>query len=578
MGDTAMPFYYLSLQYSAIQKTVLRHDRLWSMAGISLQLACLNEITFKQIAENEENGGTVMVAGGGKFTARFPTREQAERAKSKIVQILATTLPMTEFQVSEILPAASFSDIKFDQKDDKGNVISTGILSMLTNQKNSFRGYGVSFNPHLAGCAECGEYPAISDLFVEPKGGHNKPDPEPVCRVCHSAKLHARFSENGDTDDDLVIILRDKNPAELTTLERIYSRYLAKTPNATGKLAFDFDNLFPQGKRIKGGESNETGGQRQRMAVWCSDLNNMNQKVPIWLGQDEKEILQTFDKVKDVNIDIIATALSETFPSPESNSSYLSFRIIVAGGDDLCIVMPEKYIISFALNLSKALDVTLSELEKKGDNPLSTAWLEAGRDKVQQPEPPGPYSFGGSFVVASLHTPFRKIHQLCEDLMGKAKKQSRGGNSVNWRIMAEAESLTDRLLKFEKPLFIDEPDPKALDSDKYKQEFTVIDKLSFEKYAKLASKYGGISSSHIQEIVGRMIELKGDPNELDNSLKRYDSAGLEKSFSKILTDQNFRDSNGKLLPNRLATLFELMSIARQPIVKTETSDRSSQRG
>lgn len=31
-------YFYVSLQYSAIQKTVLRHDRLWSMAGVSQML------------------------------------------------------------------------------------------------------------------------------------------------------------------------------------------------------------------------------------------------------------------------------------------------------------------------------------------------------------------------------------------------------------------------------------------------------------------------------------------------------------------------------------------------------------
>ena len=35
---------------------------------------------------------------------------------------------------------------------------------------------------------------------------------------------------------------------------------------------------------------------------------------------------------------------------------YLPFRIIIAGGDDLCIVMSEKYILNFAINYSPTAD------------------------------------------------------------------------------------------------------------------------------------------------------------------------------------------------------------------------------
>lgn len=73
-------YHYFSLQYSAIQKTILRHDRLWSMSGISMVLSELNEIILPRISEQEGNG-TVLVAGGGKFTARFDTNENSEKAK-----------------------------------------------------------------------------------------------------------------------------------------------------------------------------------------------------------------------------------------------------------------------------------------------------------------------------------------------------------------------------------------------------------------------------------------------------------------------------------------------------------------
>jgi hypothetical protein len=63
--------YYFALQYSAIQETVLRHDRLWSIAGISQILSRMNEIELPAIVEHRDIGEEVLVAGGGKFTARF---------------------------------------------------------------------------------------------------------------------------------------------------------------------------------------------------------------------------------------------------------------------------------------------------------------------------------------------------------------------------------------------------------------------------------------------------------------------------------------------------------------------------
>ncbi len=58
-------YHYFSLQYSAIQKTALRHDRLWSIAGISQILSVMNELELPKITE--DNGGDVLVAGGGEI-------------------------------------------------------------------------------------------------------------------------------------------------------------------------------------------------------------------------------------------------------------------------------------------------------------------------------------------------------------------------------------------------------------------------------------------------------------------------------------------------------------------------------
>lgn len=43
----AKPLFYLSLQYSAIQKPVLYHNPLWSFVGMSQTLAKLNEIKIQ---------------------------------------------------------------------------------------------------------------------------------------------------------------------------------------------------------------------------------------------------------------------------------------------------------------------------------------------------------------------------------------------------------------------------------------------------------------------------------------------------------------------------------------------------
>ena len=145
-------YYYLSLQYSAIQKTVLRHDRLWSIAGISNTLARLNEIDLPDIAVH--HGGTAIVAGGGKFTARFRDEASAVAARSECVRLLSTTLPMLEFQVSDIVSADTFTEA----------IANNNIIKSVNEQKQSFRGYASCYLPHLAVCAECGEYPAETVL------------------------------------------------------------------------------------------------------------------------------------------------------------------------------------------------------------------------------------------------------------------------------------------------------------------------------------------------------------------------------------------------------------------------------
>lgn len=531
-----MPYYYLSLQYSAIQKTVLRHDRLWSIAGISQIMAGMNELEMAGV-----KNAKILVAGGGKFTARFDSTEDAQKAREYIIELVSTTLPMLEFQVSDIVEAESFKDAK-----------EKGIIRQLVEQKKRFRGYGVSFNPHLKTCPECGEYPSVAT------GQQNPKETKDFCSICLRAYQKARINLNS-TD-------------ELTTLERIYKRYLQECYNGNKipEIPYNFEDLLPSEKK---------GEKDKRMAVWFSDLNNMNQKVPIWLSEGDDDIPKIFSMIKDLNVDIISETLIKTFN--KIDGEYLPFRLIVAGGDDLRIVMAEEYIFDFVLNLSEILNKKIDNISKNGDERykyityITTEWLEnkrgnylknkGGYKKANEgfcyeedlDRPIKPYSFGGAFAVTSIHTPFKKIHEACEDMMGEAKKSTdRMGNSVNWSVLSIEEPATnaENKMEFDKPLFIEDKDCKN-------------GGLSFRTYIKMRDFYSGImSGSHIQQIASKIMEFKNDSLEVERWLKQQASATLKKSFEFILVDRNFKEGlkeDGTFNCKRLATLLELLRISKK---------------
>lgn len=519
---------FFSMQYSAIQKTVLRHNRLWSIAGISQGLSRLNEIVFT--AEAQRYGGTVMVAGGGKFTAFFPSPRAAESAQSAIIEKLVTGFPMLEFQASDIEEADNFIQAK-----------EKNIIDGLNDQKRRFRGYATTFLPHLEVCDECGEYPA------ERSFGSKSPGKSTYwCRTCHEAWWLARI--------DLAELRSEKG---LTSLERIYAEYFKLTPPPSElKAVYDFDDLFPGGKGA-GSDS------KNRMAVWFSDLNNMNQKVPIWLSMPDEKVFETFETVKEVNIAVVATALSQTFPTPAGK---MPFRLIVAGGDDLCLVMPEEYVLDFASALDAAVRDKIEQLNRDSSNPLNPEWLKQMRNEWAKKNPEnsgdpevteiGPYSFGASFVITPTHTPFNRIHELGEELMKTAKeKTGRRGNSINWRIMAEEQAVSDSLLDFERPLFINSKENKNAG----------FNELSLDDYLDLRRKFTNISASHRYAIITKLIELRQQEAEeqFEDWLKCYDSGEVDKSFSDLLRESRLRcdnTSSGKLVPARVATLFELLGI------------------
>jgi len=201
--DGTTQFVYIALQYSGIQKVILRHDRLWSISGLSQILSAMNEIDLP--AYTRKYGGQDLLSGGGKFDAKFSSKKNASLALNEIKKTLATTLPMLEFQVSAIVTASSFMDAK-----DR-------LTADLAKNKMHFRGYGVSFNPHFSECSECGEYPATSGLEI--KG--NK-----VCQTCFIAYENSRnIAGIGETEG-------------LTSIQKILKSYIERDPNALDQRQF----------------------------------------------------------------------------------------------------------------------------------------------------------------------------------------------------------------------------------------------------------------------------------------------------------------------------------------------------
>lgn len=529
-----VPLYYLSLQYSAIQKTVLRHDRLWSIAGISQTLAKLNEIKLYEITE--DCCGDVIVAGGGKFTASFRSEDSAETARGKIIAVISETLPMLEFQVSEVTEAENLKDARKNKH----------IIDRLNALKTHFRGYAFTHNPHLELCDECGEYPAVYPLEEGNK------ETLALCSVCKTARKNCLRSIDKDKNSDSTSVL----PAH-TTLEHIYRQYYQITFSDHSKwpdIPLDFQDMFPK--------KDKSEIKKKRMAVWFSDLNNMNDKVPIWLDQDDDEdIVKTFKAVKDVNVEIIVNALCATFKKPQTNVPFLPFRIIVAGGDDLRIVMDEKYILSFAKNISTAVREKINKLPET--HQLNSIWLQKRNERkgteIQ------PYGFGGSFVVTALHTPFKKIHKLCEDLMSNAKEETqRLDNSLDWCILSEGEADAIAQLDSEKPLSVVKlkaEKPLYIGSSHEK----VLDRLSLDQYLKLIEKHKKISPTHRYQIIDKIANLEDDV--LESVLRRIASKENDKDFTAMLNEKSFRDDKDKLLTARIVTLFELMSIGEAAEVR-----------
>ncbi|KJR40062.1 hypothetical protein MCHI_004046 [Candidatus Magnetoovum chiemensis] len=540
-------------------------------------MAEINELDMPE--KVRKNNGTVIIAGGGKFTAKFNTDTDAETAKQQIIKLVSTKLPMLEYQVSEIVPSGSLKDAK--ELEQLNNAPYPGLINELNEQKRCFRGYGLTYNPHFKVCDECGEYPATDE--IRHKDDKGKDVSTRVCCICKSAKDAASIKLKDIGND---------NSKQITSIATIYKKFyeeykkkIKHIPDNKIKetddieIPMDFEDLFPEPDSTK------------RLAIWSSDINGMGDKIAIWFNQKDYEIKDTFDKIKQINIDIVSSALIKTFTDYIKGKSdedrkdkdrkketyFIPFRLIVAGGDDLCIVMRDSDIIKFTQNLSSILNDEYSKLDNK--HPLSLSWLKnkATDDKKDKLKP---YSFGGSFIVASFHTPFKKMHHVAEELMSNAKKETnRMGNSVNWLVMsADEEPQSEKLIEFEKPLFIDDLQRHNNPNEKTKAD----DRLTFNEYIELANRDKNISGSHTQQIISKIIEYTNheDPNikkdaagKLETWLIRTpDAAKKDSAISRLLREDKLRDGNSDKPLNlkRIATLFELMRITNS--TKDSTSD------
>ncbi|MEM4218102.1 MAG: hypothetical protein QXZ09_08770 [Candidatus Methanomethylicaceae archaeon] len=521
--------YCLSLRFSAIQKAILRHHRLWSIAGTSDLLAQINEIYLPQLCT--EKNGFPIISAGGKFTAVFENEQAAISAADSIKKLISTEMPFLEVQYSGPKKAEKLVDALFPESEP-------GLLADLSEQKRCFRGYAYTYNPYLKTCDECSEYPAEENWVG---GGH-------ICRFCKGSYQRASLNLK-----DLI----NKDESKLTSIKLVYKRFAERMHHKRDiQIPRNFNNLF----------SSERDDATNRIAVWASDINNMGDKLPLWLRLDEHDIYKIFDTIRKLNIDVIIEALVNTFGDNAVRSenetgetqTFLPFRIIVAGGDDLCIVTDSHYIVKFAIELSKAFRKCVEDsVGSNREHPLNEKFLLSLADKLKLRVTIKRHSFGGAFVVAPLHAPFQLLHSAVEGLMKIAKeKTDRKENSVNWRILAAEEQPTsEALLPFDKPLFI----------DSFPESYSG---LTFAKYCELAEKYRGLSNAQRQKIVSTMIELiqkfgrtSKANSELDMFLKRTPEAfrGPDSVINKLLLDKNLKEEDSVSIA-RLCTLFEIMEL------------------
>ncbi len=501
-------FYYICLQFSAIQKTINRTDRLWSIAGISRILQKINEVELPESAL--KRGGEIFLSGGGKFTVRFKDKDSALEFRKDAMRLIATALPMLEFQITDVISAGSFQEM----------IGQTDAIEELKEKKNTLRGYALTYNPHFLICEECGQYPATEKMWAK------------VCRICCRAK-DSIFEKTR---------IGQENVRFQPSIDRIYQG-LGIDPS---DVPLEFEEMV---KTSKKGEDRKDEKEARKTAIWFSDLNSMKKRVTYWLKQRDDQIYETFSKVKDTIIDIIKDALELTFRDEIERRS-IPFRLIVAGGDDLCIAMERSYVVDFAINLSRQFHNRLNSLPSS--DPLSEEWLRKRLQEQGKSTDNLKLSFGGAFVVTHHKTPFKRIYDLGEELMKISKiRSNRRYNCVNWKIYIGDESEESPFV-FEKPLPILKIDQE--DESKW----------SLEKYVNFIENHKKrLTFSQIYQIVQDIFRVQEDGDDLMKIFRRNYCKTSQNLYQILIDEPYFYDYEGdRLNIPKIMTLFELKRLLK----------------
>ncbi len=224
--------------------------------------------------------GQIIISAGGKLTATFEDINSASLAREEVIKLVSTNLPMLEFQCSEIV-----EDTEYSKAFNREN----GIKTQLSELKRRCRGYGYTYNPLFLMCSECGEYPAeVAEKYEKEETF--------LCRICSTSKEHSKIK---------VKEMLNKPDERLTSVKRIYKRYFQQfSSHELPEIPFNFENLFH-----KKSDSNE----KQMLAVWCSDVNNMGEKLSVLFIFEDKQSSEIFEKITDFNIRFVSGALIKTF-------------------------------------------------------------------------------------------------------------------------------------------------------------------------------------------------------------------------------------------------------------------------
>jgi hypothetical protein len=295
-------------------------------------------------------------------------------------------------------PSVHFSNIIYEFEDDFNNEIIEKVEKELQKIKLSKKTLiNVNTNPLFKLCDICRKYPAN---YVEPfEDGEIE-----ICASCYNCLKTYRNYRN--LNDEILLKL-------------FYNQYLQEF-NAGFEESFDF---------IK--------DKKGFMAVIIMDGNSFGERIAeITKGKRNDECIRTLKKFSETLNKKIPGLLLDSLDGiltreDINKKKKISFRPIIIGGDDICIIMAADKAFSFIENFNK--NVTDDEFFKS--NSLS-------------------YSIG--VAVTKSHFPFHLAHKISEQLLKNAKVK-RGRKSINmldWEILHS--SVFDDLSEIRKEIYHEE--------------------------------------------------------------------------------------------------------------------------